>query len=216
MQRVHQICQAIKSKVGNPVTLPNGGILTIRRFQQLGLFLGINGGFEQLHYLLLDAFSHPISKEIAERELYDHQQTYPYFSYKFLCAFQNILPFETNPLYAVLHESIYCQGKPSLWSAKRVLEENSQFRATFEYSEMRPFYFTGEMIFDWMFDDYSQLAPFKEAAEILAKKSDWPQLYDMEKLSELKVPLACVVYHDDMYVDFNLSVSMARPIPSSR
>ena len=41
--------------------------------------------------------------------------------------------------------------------------------------------FTGEMIFSWMFDgDYPLLKPMQGAAEILAARSDWPPLYDVE------------------------------------
>src|SRR5438445_416588 len=38
------------------VTLPTGGRLTIRRFQQLGFMLGFDDGMENLHYLLESAF----------------------------------------------------------------------------------------------------------------------------------------------------------------
>ena len=30
------------------------------------------------------------------------------------------MPWDTNPIYAVLHESIYCQGAASAWAAHRV------------------------------------------------------------------------------------------------
>ena len=30
------------------------------------------------------------------------------------------------------------------------------------------------MVFPWMFDEFSALAPLKEAAAILAAKEDWP------------------------------------------
>ena len=30
--------------------------------------------------------------------------------------------FSTNPLYALLHESIYCQGEASNWAAERVIQ----------------------------------------------------------------------------------------------
>lgn len=32
----------------------------------------------------------------------------------------------TNPLYALLHESIYCQGAASSWAAQRVREQHYQ------------------------------------------------------------------------------------------
>ena len=30
------------------------------------------------------------------------------------------MSWDTNPLYALLHESIYCQGAASNWSAQRI------------------------------------------------------------------------------------------------
>ena len=57
---------------------------------------------------------------------------------------------------------------------------------------------TGEMIFPWMFETLSALRPFKEVAQILADKDDWPALYNRERLLENRVPVAAVVYYDDM------------------
>lgn len=34
--------------------------------------------------------------------------------------FDNWMAWDTNPLYAILHESIYCQGAASNWAAHRV------------------------------------------------------------------------------------------------
>lgn len=43
------------------------------------------------------------------------------------------------------------------------------------------------MIFPWMFDELKALRPFKEAANILAEKVDWPSLYDKKILANNKV-----------------------------
>lgn len=32
------------------------------------------------------------------------------------------MSWDTNPLYSLLHESIYCQGAASNWAAQRVIE----------------------------------------------------------------------------------------------
>lgn len=54
--------------------------------------------------------------------------------------------------------------------------------------------FTGEMVFPWMFDDFACLAPYKEAANLLAAKTDWPALYRKGVLRENKVRVSgCVV-----------------------
>lgn len=48
-----------------------------------------------------------------------------------LCrAFESWMSWDTNPLYALLHESIYCQGAASNWAAHRVREQ--QFAADFD------------------------------------------------------------------------------------
>ena len=60
----------------------------------------------------------------------------------------------------------------------------------------------GEMIFSWMFDgDYALLKPMQGAAEIVAAKSDWPPLYDVDALRGCTIPVAAAVYAQDLYVD---------------
>ena len=41
----------------------------------------------------------------------------------------------------------------------------------------------------------------KAAADILAAFDDWPELYDKDVLSRNKVPVACAVYYNDMFVN---------------
>ena len=55
------------------------------------------------------------------------------------------MPWATNPLYAVLHESIYCQGARSSWAAHRVREDHFQdeFDAVKAAQEGRQVNFTG-------------------------------------------------------------------------
>ena len=65
-----------------------------------------------------------------------------------------------------------------------------------------------------MLDEYSSLRPFKNAANILANKKDWPQLYSKEKLRENQVPIAAAVYTNDMYVDREFSIKLAEIIPN--
>ena len=54
------------------------------------------------------------------------------------------------------------------------------------------------MTYSWMYDDFAALRPFKAAADILQRKSDWPELYDVEELSRNRVPVAAATYYDDM------------------
>lgn len=67
-----------------------------------------------------------------------------------------------------------------------------------------------------MFQEIAGLRPFAEAADLLAEWTDWPPLYDRHRLAANKVPLAAVVYHDDMYVDAELSLHTARDVGAVR
>lgn len=44
-----------------------------------------------------------------------------------------------------------------------------------------------QMIFPWLFDEVHALRPFKDAAQLLAEKKDWPSLYDVAALKDNKV-----------------------------
>ena len=65
-----------------------------------------------------------------------------------------------------------------------------------------------------MFDEYLTLQSFKEAADILAQKDDWSNLYDPDVLSENKVPVAAAIYFHDMYVPLEFSLETAREVPN--
>ncbi|MCB9135064.1 MAG: alpha/beta fold hydrolase [Anaerolineales bacterium] len=177
-----------------PVALPGGGRLSPQRFQQLGMVFGASYGFETVHYLLEDAFV--------------EGQNGPEFNFIFLRGVENNHPFDTNPIYAILHEAIYCQGEASRWAADRV---RAEFPA-FELSPDRPVMFTGEMIYPSMFDDFAYLRPLKEAAHILAEDADWPRLYDVPTLEANTVPCAAAIYYNDMYVERTFSEETAKTI----
>lgn len=185
--------RVIDRLAGGEVRLPTGDRLTPRRFQMLGLMLGASDGAESLHYLLEDAFA-PGSEDAL--------------SYSFLRAVENATHFDTNPIYSILHEACYAQGAATNWAAERVRSEFPRFDPLAE----GPPWFTGEMVYPWMFDEYAALRPLKEAAELLARKSDWPPLYDRAVLLENRVPCAAAVYFDDMYVVREWSEECARAI----
>lgn len=192
---------------GIGVPLPSGGRLTPRGLQLLGLSgLGSSGGFERLHYMFENAWD-PILVPGSPRQL----------SYTFKREFENWIGFDTNPLYALLHEVIYCQAAASQWSAHKIRDEfGNTFRAIEAAKEGRPVFFTGEMVFPWMFDEIGALRPLKEAAHILAAKEDWPPLYDIERLRKNQVPVAAAVYYEDMYVNFHIAEATAAQIAGIR
>ena len=115
-------------------------------------------------------------------------------------------PFSRNPLYAVIHEACYAPGCATRWSAERLLPD--EFRSD-------PTLFTGEHVFRWMFEDYGALRPLAEAAHILAEM-EWPDLYDVERLSTNSVTAAAAIYADDMYVERVYSEETAESIRGLR
>jgi pimeloyl-ACP methyl ester carboxylesterase len=122
------------------VVLPNGDVVTSRRFRQIGNILGMSDGAEQLHYLL------------------ESDPTSPAFLHDLAAA----MPFTgRNPLYAVIHEACYADQQATRWSAQRTMP--SQFHEDVTL-------FTGEHVFRWTFEDDSELSPLGEAADLLAER----------------------------------------------
>ncbi|KAK8938861.1 hypothetical protein KSP39_PZI011063 [Platanthera zijinensis] len=209
-QDIPAVCELVNflsESKGGGVPLPAGGILTPKGLQVLGLTgLGSGGGFERLHYMF-ERIWDPVLFPQGDKQI----------SYYFLKAFENWVEFDTNPIYALLHESIYCQGASSQWSAQKIrCEYESIFDPITAAKENRPVFFTGEMIFPWMFDEFHALKPFKEAAHLLAEKEDWPSVYDVKALNRNQVPVAAAVYFEDMYVNFNLAMETASEIAGIR
>jgi len=130
----------------------------------------------------------------------------PFGSSAFLHDVEAALPFARNPLYAVVHEACYADGSATRWSADRLLPP--------EYAEA-PELFTGEHVYSWMFEDYGLLAPWREAAHILAER-EWPRLYDAERLAANDVPAAAAIYTDDLYVERKFSEETAAHIRGLR
>jgi pimeloyl-ACP methyl ester carboxylesterase len=167
------------------LVLPNGDVMTSRRFRQIGNVLGMSDGAEHLHYLL------------------ERDPTSPAFLHDLAAA----MPFSgRNPLYAVIHEACYADAQATRWSGQRTMPEEFGDDVTL---------FTGEHVFPWTFDDDSELAPLREAADLLAER-EWPALYDPAVLAECEVPSAAAIYAEDAYVDRAYSEETARLVPSLR
>ena len=81
----------------------------MRAFQSAGMMLGQGDGSHALHYLLEDPF--------AGDELSD----------AFLYAMMEQVSFAAGPLYALLHEAAYAQGRATRWSAQRIRAEYAEF-----------------------------------------------------------------------------------------
>ncbi|MFF4771978.1 alpha/beta fold hydrolase [Microtetraspora fusca] len=168
--------------------LPGGDRLTPRRFQTLGLAFGAQSRFDALHHVLEEAFA-------TEKELSD----------AFLRRVDAMVSYAERPLYALLHEAIYCQGEASGWAAHHALGEFPEF----DLERGGPVRFFGEMIFPWFFDEDPALVPLRECAEALAAHRPWPPLYDPDRLAANTVPVSAAIYHDDMYVERDHSLRTA-------
>ena len=176
----------------NETYLPNGDLLSVERFQQLGLNLGFSDGMATLNFLFERAF---INNKLS------------YFFFKNVLSLQT---FDTNPIFTILHEACYAQNFSTNWSAQRILSEYPQF----SNDNKNKIFLTGEMLFPWMLDSYQSLQPFKGAAHLISEKKDWPKLYDESSLRNNKVPIVAAVYTNDMYVDREYSMDLAEVIPN--
>lgn len=193
--RVHEIVAHLSEYA---VQMPSGGRLTADRFLQLGHAFGMSDGFETIHYLIEQAF---VDTEHG-REI----------NWNFLSHMECEQGFDTHPIYSLLQEACYTQMAASNWSAERIRREFPEL----EHHKNGTLLFTGEMIYRWMFDHYPKLLALKGAAEILARKSDWPMLYDVHQLRKNRVPVAAAVYYDDMYVPRKFSEETARIVPNMK
>jgi pimeloyl-ACP methyl ester carboxylesterase len=200
VQRVKDILRLLKRFGDNTVRLPSEGALSARRFLQLGIAFGMHDGIDEVHNVVLRC-----ANDLA---MFGH------LTRGTTAMIDAASSFETNIIYAILHEAIYLQGQyASKWSAERVMASLSEFDvdATLEADD-KPVFFTGEMVFPFMLDSYSELRKVKEVANILATDEDWPKLYDEEQLAKNEVPVYAAVYNEDMYVDVGYSMETASKI----
>ena len=176
------------------VRLPDGDRLTARRLRTLGGVFGMSDGYDRVHWLLEEAWH---GDELGDG---------------FRHAVTGLTGWVDTPL-GVLQEYTYGQPgmPPTAWAAQRAIEQRPEFAADAE-----PLLLTGETMFPWMFEEIASLRPFRGAAELLAAYDDWPALYDLDRLAANEVPVAALVYFDDMYVDADLSLDTASRVGNVR
>lgn len=156
------------------------------------------GGFDNVHELVLRA-----DTDLTQ---------FGHLTRPTVIAMEQSQSFDSNVIYALLHEPVYCQGQASNWSADRLLKKHPEFSLENE----GPISFTGEMIYPFMFECYPELIKLSKVAHALAEDSDWPQLYNLGQLAKNEVPVYAAVYLDDMYVDFDLSMETAGKIKGAK
>lgn len=186
--RVAALADAIE---GSQVQLPDGDRLTVQRLQLIGIDLGMGPGLENVHWLIDEAFSEP-------GRLSDH----------FLATVMEATSYDGSPLFAALQESIYGHNSGAThWAAARERANHPEFSPS-----ARPLQFTGEMMYPWMFEEIRSLRPFRAATEALAARETYAPLYDLARLAANAVPVAAVIYYDDLYVDAGLSLETASEV----
>ncbi|MEU4197639.1 alpha/beta fold hydrolase [Kribbella sp. NPDC026611] len=187
VERVGRIADRLAA---DDVRLPDGDRLTVRRLQSLGIDFGMKPGYERIHWLLDEAFD---GDELSD---------------VFLGQVLGSSSYLGNPLFAGLQESIYASGEGVTgWAAETERARHPEFA-----EDTRPLLFTGEMMYPWMFAEIRGLRPFQGAVEVLAQRTQWSELYDLERLAANDVPVAAAVYFDDMYVDSGLQLDTANRV----
>lgn len=183
--------------------LPNGEKLTPNRIRQVGLELGRTYGLENLRYL----FEAPFVQTGGRRRL----------TQEFLGQVGSRVSFALDPLYALLHETIYgnavpqSEVEPTAWAADRIREQTPGFAQNADpLDHEQPYYLTGEHFGSWAFAQDPALKSLADLADDLAGETDWPVLYDPQKLAGNQVPVHAVVYRDDIFVPRTLSLNTGR------
>ncbi|KAI5465908.1 Alpha/Beta hydrolase protein [Mariannaea sp. PMI_226] len=207
VQKVRDIAAHIESK-GGRIPLPAGGYLTIPRLLTLGIAFGGHGGIDNVHSVIL--------------QLKTSLDQFGVLSRASLLLLEGFTPLDTNIIYAIIHEAIYCDGpqNASRWAAYRVGRAHESFlwlNESWTLSETSgDLNFSGEMIFPQHFDTYPELISLRPVAEILAQRDDWPSLYNQEKLAINKVPVYAASYLDDMYVESEFARDTAKLVAGTK
>lgn len=221
---IKRVKEIVKYLLSTPaITLANGGRLTARRFLCLGRNLGARDRWAPMHELIEE-----MHKEITENNEHGREK----LSEKTIKMYieEDSWKFDNRPLYAVLHEAMYCTGKhPSEWVAQRMAAAMDGFEWAGPEPEPREtdekgkkpkeawrtileglcassnndevkIYFSGEMVYPFMFKDYANLRPLYKVAKLLAKHK-WSDPYDLHQLANNEVPVYAISYKSDMHVN---------------
>lgn len=209
----------VRKLMNQPASLPSGGRLTARRFLSLGIALGSSpSSFASLHEFLGSAF-------VGGTDIDSDDLSQLEFSRSFLKGIDTKQSFDDAPIYFWMHETIYADGpsnSPTSWAANRALENKiNAGGAEFDYqstcqTDDHPILFFGEHVFPWMPEDFAELSGvgLRQVANSLAEKTDWKPLYDSEHMKLVhnsgRTRSAAAVYHEDMYVEFNACMKVAK------
>lgn len=207
-KNVRQVASYIEEQ-GGSVDLPAGGSLTVPRLMTIGIDFGGAGGFDSVHTIIMN--------------LKMSLDQFGFLSRASLAPMETFTAFDTNIIYAILHEAIYCNGPNDVsnWASDRVARELNLFswlssNGSEPSNSSEPLLFAGENIFPFFFDTYPELIPLKSVANKLAAVDDWTYIYDQEQLAKNDVPVYAAVYIDDLYVDYEYSKDTARLVKGTK
>ncbi|KAI0137011.1 Alpha/Beta hydrolase protein [Xylariales sp. AK1849] len=176
------------------IPLPAGGRLTVPLFLTIGLDFGSYRGLDTVHNMVLNMKGDLDQFGLITRATLNN--------------LQQSMSWDVAPIYSVLHEPIwsYRPGIASNWAANRVGRSLDNFQwlrkdwsGPTSLKEDEPLYFSGEMVYPFLFDVCDELIELKETAQILAEFDQWPALYDEVQLKNNRVPVYAAIY-EDMYV----------------
>lgn len=208
IKNVRQVASYIEEQ-GGSVDLPAGGSLTVPRLMTIGIDFGGAGGFDSVHTIIMN--------------LKMSLDQFGFLSRASLAPMETFTAFDTNIIYAILHEAIYCNGPNDVsnWASDRVARELNLFswlssNGSVPSNSSEPLLFAGENIFPFFFDTYPELIPLKSVANKLAAVDDWTYIYDQEQLAKNEVPVYAAVYIDDLYVDYEYSKDTARLVKGTK
>lgn len=212
INRVKEIVKYLLSiSPKSPISLANGGRLTARRFLCLGRNLGARERWAAMHDLIEAMY-----KDINKIRRLSEETINMYID-------EDSWKFDNRPLYAVLHEAMYCSNEASDWSAQKVARDLEKFEWAGAETESESndilanrcasdenvrIHFSGEMVYPFMFEDYGYLQPLAGAARELANH-EWSDPYDLDQLANNGVPVYAISYKSDMHVNEELSQDTA-------
>lgn len=189
--------------------LPTGERLTPTRLRSVGMALGGNMSYDLMHYL----WENPFVTIGGKRRL----------SLQFLADVGGRVTQASSPLFWVLQEAIYASsttiatGKGTRWAAERVAGEFEGFDVGADPLDMSaPWYLSAEHTFRPLIAEDPALSPMLDAVDELATRTNWPKVYDLDLLKNADIPIAALVYYNDIYVPRQLSLQTADLLPNAR
>lgn len=116
-----------------------------------------------------------------------------------------------------MHDSWMVNGPgiASNWAADRVGKTLGTFpwldQEWEQSSNDEPLYFSGGMLYPFLFETCAGLVRIKEAAHLLAKFDDWSYLYDEKQLAANEIPVYAACF-DDMFMDSDMARETASKV----